>query len=144
MEVRQFDQYAVRVDGSGRITLRNRKFLRKFAPLHKAAPPRMITEDLRHLGTPFVTSMPSVVASPSSSGTEPSTAPDVQPTPVTPHASPESTPPASMSSTPLNIAPPTSLHTPRVEDVLDVPQKKKVPLALRRLQTYNNKGLKED
>ncbi|XP_066932512.1 uncharacterized protein [Clytia hemisphaerica] len=27
IEVRQFDQYAVRVDGSGRVTLRNRKFL---------------------------------------------------------------------------------------------------------------------
>ena len=30
IEVKQFDQYAVRVDGSGRVTLRNRKFLRKF------------------------------------------------------------------------------------------------------------------
>ena len=30
IEVKQFEQYAVRVDGSGRITLRNWKFLRKF------------------------------------------------------------------------------------------------------------------
>ena len=30
IEVEQFDQYAVKVDGSGRVTLRNRKFLRKF------------------------------------------------------------------------------------------------------------------
>ena len=30
IEVKQFDQYAVRVDGSGRVTLRNRNFLRKF------------------------------------------------------------------------------------------------------------------
>ena len=30
IEVKQFDQYAVKVDGSGRVTLRNRKFLRKF------------------------------------------------------------------------------------------------------------------
>ena len=29
IEVKQFDQYAVRVDGSGRVTLRNRKILRK-------------------------------------------------------------------------------------------------------------------
>ena len=29
IEVKQFDQYAVKVDGSGRVTLRNRKFLRK-------------------------------------------------------------------------------------------------------------------
>ncbi|XP_057310065.1 uncharacterized protein LOC130648062 [Hydractinia symbiolongicarpus] len=33
IEVRQFDQYAVRVDGSGRVTLRNRKFLRRFTPV---------------------------------------------------------------------------------------------------------------
>ena len=32
IEVRQFDQYAIRVDGSRRITLRNRKFLRKYIP----------------------------------------------------------------------------------------------------------------
>ncbi|XP_068232779.1 uncharacterized protein [Palaemon carinicauda] len=31
-EVRQFDQYIVRVDGSGRATLRNRQFLRKYIP----------------------------------------------------------------------------------------------------------------
>ena len=33
IDVKQFDQYAVRVDGSGRVTLRNRKFLRKFDKL---------------------------------------------------------------------------------------------------------------
>ena len=36
IEVRQFDQYMIRVDGSGRMTLRNRKFLRKYTPV---APP---------------------------------------------------------------------------------------------------------
>ena len=30
VEVRQHDQYVIRVDGSGRVTLHNRKFLRKF------------------------------------------------------------------------------------------------------------------
>ena len=34
VEVRQFDQYVVRVDGSGRVTLRNRRFLRKYEPFH--------------------------------------------------------------------------------------------------------------
>ena len=33
VEVRQFDQYVVRIDGSGRVTLRNRKFLRKYVPV---------------------------------------------------------------------------------------------------------------
>ena len=32
VEVRQFDQYVVRVDGSGRVTLRNRKHLRQYTP----------------------------------------------------------------------------------------------------------------
>ena len=49
IEVRQFDQYVVRVDGSGRVTLRNRKFLRKFIP----AVPR---EPLSMLPGPLTTS----------------------------------------------------------------------------------------
>ena len=42
IEVRQFDQYVVRVDGYGRITVRNRKFLRKYVPVvpnHTTMPP---------------------------------------------------------------------------------------------------------
>ena len=38
VEVRQFDQYVVRVDGSGRVTLRNRRFLRKYLPVVPRAP----------------------------------------------------------------------------------------------------------
>ena len=33
VEVRQYNQYLIRVDGSGRVTLRNRKFLRKYVPV---------------------------------------------------------------------------------------------------------------
>ena len=40
IEVRQFDQYVVRVDGSGRVTLRNRKFLRLYTPYVAPAAPR--------------------------------------------------------------------------------------------------------
>ena len=43
IEVRQYDQYVVKVDGSGRATLRNRKFLRKYLPLH---PRRTPTSDV--------------------------------------------------------------------------------------------------
>ena len=38
VEVRQFDQYIIRVDGSGRMTLRNRKFLRQYHPVINRAP----------------------------------------------------------------------------------------------------------
>ena len=34
VEIRRHDQYAIKIDGSGRITLQNRKFLRKFSPFH--------------------------------------------------------------------------------------------------------------
>jgi len=44
VEVRQFDQYVVRVDGSGRVTLRNRKFLRKYVPVIQREQPRTILE----------------------------------------------------------------------------------------------------
>ena len=36
VETRQFHQYVVCIDGSGRVTLRNRQHLRKFTPFHKS------------------------------------------------------------------------------------------------------------
>ena len=33
IEVRQHDQYVVKIDGSGRMSTRNRKFLRKYIPI---------------------------------------------------------------------------------------------------------------
>ena len=45
VEVRQFDQYVVRVDGSGRVMLRNRKFLRKYMPIQPCVQPRSILTD---------------------------------------------------------------------------------------------------
>ena len=46
IEVRQYDQYLVKVDGSNRTTLRNRKFLRKFYPAQNTPPPRSVMLDL--------------------------------------------------------------------------------------------------
>ena len=44
VEVRQFDQCVVRVDVSGRVTLRNRKFLRKYVPVIQREQLRTILE----------------------------------------------------------------------------------------------------
>ena len=58
VEVRQHDQYVIKIDGSGRITLRNRKFLRKFIPVYYDRPIRSIYDYLatRVTGqTPLVT-----------------------------------------------------------------------------------------
>ena len=46
-EVRQFDQYVVRIDGSGRATLRNRKFLRRIIPAKPLRTPTSIIDDMR-------------------------------------------------------------------------------------------------
>ena len=46
IEVRQFDQYVVKVDGSGRVTLRNRKFLRKYVPVQHPSARATIEHDL--------------------------------------------------------------------------------------------------
>ena len=52
IEVKQFDQYVIRVDGSGRITPRNRKFLRKYDPVQRRNPPQTIPENLLNLVQP--------------------------------------------------------------------------------------------
>ena len=46
IKVRQFDQYVVRVDGSGRVTIGNQKYLRKYIPVSQQPPRRTISDDL--------------------------------------------------------------------------------------------------
>ena len=55
VEVKHHDQYQVKVDGSGRVTLRNRRFLRKFTPITSPEPPRSIDIDF---GTRFASILP--------------------------------------------------------------------------------------
>ena len=61
VEVRQFDQYVVRVDGSGRVTIRNRKFLRKYHPV-QTPPPRLTVDHDIGIHRPVI---PQTVRSPS-------------------------------------------------------------------------------
>ena len=49
IEVRQFDQYVVKVDGSGRVTLRNRRFLRKYTPVKRVEPKIQLNHDLERI-----------------------------------------------------------------------------------------------
>ena len=49
VEVCQCDQYVVHVDGSGRMTICNWKFLRKYIPVQTKAPRLTIDDDLQHL-----------------------------------------------------------------------------------------------
>lgn len=126
IEVRQFDQYVIRVDGSGRATTRNRKFLRKFVPVQPTPPRRTIYEDLRHMPTPQRKSHIPLTAAPNNNPTLLPTVPqnntDVEPVPTIPDV-------------PNIITPePTTTSSPP----------KKPSLALRRLMDFNKKGLTED
>lgn len=49
IEVKQYHQYTVRMDGSGRLSLCNRRFLRKYTPARPPAARRTITEDMIHI-----------------------------------------------------------------------------------------------
>ena len=49
IEVRQFHQYLIRIDGSGRQTLRNRKFLTKFVPVYQLAKRMSIIDDIAYV-----------------------------------------------------------------------------------------------
>ena len=46
IEVRQFDQYVVQVDGSGRVTIHNWKYLRKYISVSQQPPRHTINDDL--------------------------------------------------------------------------------------------------
>jgi hypothetical protein len=49
VEVRQHDQYVIRMDGSSRVTLRNRRFLRKYTPFQQRPPTKTMLDLLPHI-----------------------------------------------------------------------------------------------
>ena len=51
IEVRQFDQYAIRTDGFGRNSLHNRKVLMKYSRTAMSSPTYSITGDLNYVQT---------------------------------------------------------------------------------------------
>lgn len=132
VEVRQFDQYLVRVDGSGRLTLRNRKFLRRYVPVQAVPPCRQLCDDTQHLKRPSPSTTPIKPRNPS-----PPKYTETPPTGQTNsnHAQPTDAPPSVTSPT----EPPMLPEQP----VSPQPAPKKVPLALRRLADFNKKGLLE-
>ena len=106
VEVRQFDQYVVRVDSSGRVTLRNRKFLCKYMPVLPRAPLAMAP------GPTALLIQPARVVKPASSSLIPP-----PPTPRPPHTDPPATtddPPGQLTQTPaIPVPPPPTTLCPR-------------------------------
>ena len=60
MECKEFDQYVVKVDGTGRLTLRNRKFLKKLMTIKKQSVPTR-KEVLKPIIPPALPSTPSYI-----------------------------------------------------------------------------------
>ena len=125
VEVRQFDQYVVRVDGSGRVTLRNRKFLRKYTPVIQREPVLMLpSPSPEHLEyQPTTKPAQTLTAAPT---TRAASTPD-------PPAIPPAPPVLDLDVAPEAVSPTPGKHSTS-----------QLPRALRRLQSHNAPGLKED
>ena len=120
IEVRQFDQYVVRVDGSGRVTLRNRKLLRKFF----SAAPRSPHSSLPSLSPQNISPAPHVSPAPYATSREN-------------YGDSFNT---SNSIPPLLI--PQSQSSPN--ESVRSQKKSSTPRALARLKQFNNDGLKQE
>ena len=140
IEVRQFDQYVVRVDGSGRVTLRNRKFLRKYVPVIPRTPIIMAPGH-----TPTLTTTPNhpkthevpPLKQPGQSRSPSPLPPDRPKTsPQPPTSLPPPLPQPLFASDPDTAPDETSPMTPQTTNT-------GVPRALRALMPHNNPGLKE-
>lgn len=167
IEVRQFDQYVVRTDGSGRVTLRNRKFLRKFTPFKIPGKKYTILDDIESLKQ-LAPKVPEVQHTPDEK-TPDSTTKQSQLQPIPPaqtdtnisgspnedqeldKGSPQDMPLMPMSPPP-DITPPKSpsllpSHAPDLsEQYLPTPDSsspRNPSRILKRLDDYNKPGLKE-
>lgn len=58
IECKEFDQYLVKKDGTGRSTLRNRKHLRKYTPVPKAPRPEPVPDMMSLPATPHTYTLP--------------------------------------------------------------------------------------
>ena len=111
IEVRQFHQYLIRIDGSGRQTLRNRKFLRKFIPMYQPPKRRSILEDIACLPPNPPPDHDDTASSPSSS------TPNHTPTrPGSSHSREDQTSPATPARSDMGVGtpPPSPITSPPV------------------------------
>lgn len=167
VEVRQFDQYVVRVDGSRRVTLRNRQFLNKYVPVVTREPltmypgppipavgvriPGTAQEAPRNPTYPDGVSQqatPNVGVVPKDTGmsVQQQTPPRISDVlPSSPQPAAPSTPSVTVQKRPsrLEIATPPLQPTNLPAPIPDA-QGKRIPLMLRNLQPHNAPGNREE
>ena len=129
-----------KVDGSGRITIRNRKFLRQYVPVVMTPARHTIDDDLHSLPK---------TSTPNPSNTQTDSDINLPPPPAKLDTQSTPPPPDHDETTPPQIIPENTQPTPQQtiphpsNQPTPNPPTAKPPLALRRLGDYNNKGLKE-
>ena len=154
VEVRQFDQYIVRLDGSGRVTLRDRKFLRKYVPVVSRD---SLTIHPGHTQIPHLIPTPQV--QPQVTQNLPPLIPTSQPSQIQPKViTPQNQPELPAISTPPITTPPRANYrttpnaatkeadapvTPQTETPKTSSRPRK-PLILKQLESFNKPGLTED
>lgn len=136
-----YDQYRIKVDGSGRLTLRNRRFLRAYTPATPSIPqqspalslPTGIVEPPSHSSPPSPPPRPQEAPQPSLTAPR-ATPTDVPPPSITQGATPIDDPPSqaqpatySPPGTSTNTSPPAALTQP--PPMLDQPSR---PCRIRR------------
>ena len=143
VEIKPFKQYKIKLDGSGRVILRNRKSLRKFTPFVKQEKPLLLIPKLSLETT-----------NPQASTNQPENTPEPQPetsgydqdhgekgdntSDTTVQNGDDPIDNTAQNDLPVCTEPtPVTNSTPPVEPKL---MQKKIPLALRRLQPYNKAG----
>ena len=153
VEVQPFDKYGVKVDGSGRVTYRNRQFLKKFTPYsthiqdgnESLTPSSYGDRAVAHALTPPPSSTTPSNGEASTDTTEPSMTEDANT-----RASDRAVP-VEVELSPRHPARPRQPEvpdeSPSLGAGLDGEQhdaaSRRLPLCLRRLQPHNNAGLRE-
>ena len=121
VEVKEHDQYVVKVDGSGRLTLRNRKFLRKITPYqnikHFRSDPPPPLPDNSHPHAPVLPSPPVQSAEIETETVEP---PDPAPAPEPPLSLPDPLPAPVSAPAPAPTEVRRSTRTSRAPERLEV------------------------
>ena len=128
-----FDQYTVKIDGSGRLTVRNRRFLRRFQPATmeiQPAPTYLTETKYNHTQKEQFP--------PVNIGNETLIGPvDMHENPIEPMATQTPPPIHQPAESPKEVR-----KTLPAESSKEV--SKKLPAALKRLFSHNNEGLHED
>ena len=154
IQVRQFDQYNVRIDGSSRVTLRNRKFLWQYVPVQTPPPKRTVDDDLRHISRPLFQPTATPPSLPSRASTLAAPPRDQLPAPATGGPIAQATPPCPSYKTPPPVTPSSDVPASPLPTTASPttavtsspggqPPPKKPPLAVRRLLDYKKNGLLE-